>query len=332
VPPVRQYDRGARVWIFPPQDLGAETQAPLVINREVPISGLPARVQSAVGFSVQKTLTPQPNGATIRLWNLTPSTRDRISGVVRRVVDWLPDAAVVNIDGQLRPGGNEVTSQLAGMCGVRLEVGYSGGLGQAFSGTVTRVRTVRQGADRVTELACTDGGFQVGVATANRVFLPKTPALTVVEYLAETLGLELAQTTGLAAFAGFTLQGGLNCSGDPLAAITDILAVLDLGWWIEDGQLWILADGELLPGQAIVVSTQPLPNAVRLWSEPEVLDQGALRIRCTLAPQIRLGHAVAVTNSDLRGTYRVESVQHGGFNRGGAYETQAVVRNPATVF
>jgi hypothetical protein len=244
-------------------------------------------------------------------------------------VDWRSASPVVNVDGILRPGGNEVTSTLAGMCAVRLEAGYSGALGVVFSGTVVRQRTTRSGADTLTELQCTDGGFQVGTGVANRVFSPKTPALAVVQYLAGVLGLEVAETQGLALLSGFTLQSGLNATGDAQAGIRDILAPLQLAWWIEDGQIWILADGETLPGQPVVVSTEPIPGAVRLREQPEVLDQGGLRIRCTLASQIRLGHAVLVAGSDQRGTYRVETVQHAGFNRGGTFETQAVIRSPA---
>lgn len=329
MPPVRQYDRGVRVWLFPPQDLGGAATGPLVVNAQVPVSGLPAPVQTAVTFSVTKTLSPEPNGAAIKLWNLTTSTRDRIAGIVRRLVDWRSPSPVVKVDGVLRPGGNEVTSTLAGMCAVRLEAGYSGGLGVLFSGTVVRPRTSRSGADTVTELQCTDGGFQVGTGVANRVFAPKTPALAVVEYLAQVMGLELAATQGLTTIGGFTLQGGLNCTGDPQAAIRDILGVLGLGWWIEDGQVWVLNDGELLPGDPVVVSTQAIPGAVRLRETPEVLDQGGLRIRCTLAPQVRLGHGVLVAGGDQRGIYRVETVSHGGFNRGGTFETEAVIRSPS---
>lgn len=327
MPAQRQYDRGVRVRLVPPQDLGGAAVS-LTFNLAVPISGLPAPTQTAVEFQVAKTLSPEPNAAVVRLWNLTPSTRDRIAGIVRRLVDWRSPSPVTKVDGILRAGGNEVTSTLAGMCSIKLEAGYSGALAQVFSGTVTRCRTSRAGADSITELTCTDGGFAVSTAVANKVFVPKTPAGAVMAYLAGVLGLELAPTQGLATISAFVLQAGLNCVGDPSAAIRDILSILQLGWWIEDGQLWILNDGETLPGQPVVVSVQPIPGAVRLRGEPEVLDQGALRIRCTLAPGIQLGHQVVLAGGDQRGTYRVETAGHAGFNRGGTFETQAVIRRP----
>ena len=327
MPPVLQYDRGTRLRLTPPVDLAGPPQPPIVLNLLVPVPGLPAPPQASITFSVSKTLTPQPNGAQIRVANLTSTTRDRISGIVRRVVDWRSPAPVLNVDGVLRPGGNVFTSTLAGLCAVELEAGYGGALGQLFSGTVTRCRTVRSGADRVTELTCTDG-IGASVAVANRSFTPGTPALAVVQYLAEVLGLGLAPTQGLAAFSGFVLHGGLHAHGDPLVGLTDVLGVVQLGWWIEDGQLWVLGDGETLPGQPVVVSAEPIPGAVRLRQEPDVLDQGALRIRATLAPEIRLGHAVVVAGSDLRGTYRVEALVHSGNNRGGDFTTEAVLRSP----
>ena len=124
-----------------------------------------------VGNCVTRFLDEAACSTAIASCNLScvTSTRDRIGGLVRRLVDWRSASPVVNVDGILRPGGNEVTSTLAGMCAVRLEAGYSGALGVLFLGTVVRPpRTTRSGADTLTELTCTDGGFQVGTGVANR--------------------------------------------------------------------------------------------------------------------------------------------------------------------
>lgn len=327
MPAQRQYDRGVRVRLVPPQDLGGAAVA-LTFNLAVPISGLPSPPQTAVEFQVAKTLSPEPNAAVVRLWNLTPSTRDRIAGIVRRLVDWRSPSPVTKVDGILRAGGNEVTSTLAGMCSIKLEAGYSGALAQVFSGTVTRCRTTRQGADTVTELTCTDGGFGIAVSCPSKTFTTGATLLSMFEYLAGTAGLEVAKSAGAKTLAGFISPGPKTLFGDALQGMRDFTEPIGLSFWIEDGSVWVLNEGETLPGQPVVVSMQPIPGAVRLRGEPEALDQGALRIRCTLAPGIQLGHQVVLAGGDQRGTYRVETAAHAGFNRGGTFETQAVIRRP----
>lgn len=317
--------------VVPPEDPGGAPRLPLIINPTPPLYGVPSVPQIHVAFTGAKTLTPQPSGFTVRLWNLAPTTIDSIAGTVRSIADWRPAAAVVKVDGILSPGGNEITSTLAGMAALRVEAGWSGALAPLFSGTATKVRTYRQGPDRITEITATDGGFNVQAAVANKVFPPATPALAVMTYLAKTLGLTLAPTQGLAAIAGFTLVGGLNCSGDCAKAIADICDALQLLHWYEDGQIWILGDGESLPGQPLVVSPEAIPNAIRLYREAEPLDGQGLRIECALAAGLRPGYLVALASSAQRGTYRVEAVQHQGDNRGGAFASMAVIRSPSPI-
>lgn len=326
-----QYDRGIRVLVVPPQDLAAATIAPLVFNARTPVNGLAPGPQFHIQFGAQKSLTPAPNAFTVRLYNLAQTTRDTISGTVRRLASWLPAGDVVKVDGVLRPGGQETTTTLAGMAHVRIDAGWGGAMQEVCSGTAERIRTYWQGQDRVTEITGSDGGFNIAVATANRVFPPQTPALAVLEYLAQTLGLTVAPTTGLAAIAGFKLVSGLACSGDCAKAIGDICDALQLSWWVEDGQVWILGDGESLPGQPVVVSPQAVPNAIRLRRSPDVLEDGALRIDCALASDLRVGHLVVLAAAEQRGTYRVEAVQHQGDNRGGAFASSATIRDPTAL-
>ncbi len=328
---VLQYDRGARLTILPPQDLGGPVALPLTFNPRPPVQGQAAEPQLTIDFSISKSLTPAPNGGTIRIYNLAQRSRDTIAGVVRSIASWRPKEAVVKVDGVLRAGGSEVTSQLAGMAGVILEAGWSGALQRVIAGTATNVRSYRQGTDRITEIQVTDGGFQLTRAVAARTFPPGTPALAVVEYLATTLGLGLAPTQGLAALGGFTLVAGLAAYGDCQQGIQDCCDALQLQWWVEDGLVWILGDGESLPGQPLVVSPELIPGAIRLYREPEPVDGQGLRLECALAPEMRCGHLVVVAASEQRGTYRVEAVQHGGRNVGGPFGSTAVVRDPVVL-
>jgi hypothetical protein len=326
---IRQYDRGVRVTILPPQDLAGPGRGEITINARPPLQGVPQEPQIHVQAQVQRSLGPSPGTATIRLYNLAQTTRDQISGTVRSLARWRPSAPVVNVDGLLRAGGQEQTSTLAGMAAVRIDAGWSGALEPIFVGTVVRPpRHYRQGPLRVTELQCSDGGFGQAVSCPSKAFGPQTPATAILDYLAGVLGCTVAQTQGLAALAGFKLSQPVTVFGDAAQGITDLCDPLRLTWWTEAGDLYVLADGESLPGQAVVVTPQEIPGAIRLYAEPEPADDGALRITCALASSIRCGHLVTVAATEQRGTYRVESLGHVVDNRGGAFATSAVIRNP----
>jgi hypothetical protein len=331
VAPVLQYDRGVRLTVVPPQDLTGAVRPVLTFNPRPPAYGQPSAPQMSIGFVVQRSLTPSPATAQIRILNLSKTSRDSIAGIVRSIATWRPSAAVVNVDGVLRPGGTEVTSTLAGMAAVRLEAGWGGALESLFVGTATRVHSRRQGPDWVTEIEATDGGFQIHKAVAYRPFPPKTPAGAVLAYLAETLGLGLAQTQGLTSLQAFSLVAGLHCQGDAWRGIQEMCAPLRLTCWIEDGQIWILGDGESLPGQALVVSPEKIPGAIRLYREPEPIDESGLRIECALASDLRCGHLVTLASSEQRGVYRVEAVEHRGESRGGPFGSAAVIRDPTPI-
>lgn len=327
---IRQYDRGARVTIVPPQEVGGAPRLPIGINLLPPVQGVPSVPQIHVQAQVQRSLGPSPGTATVRLYNLAQTTRDSISGTVRSLARWRPSAPVVQVDGLLRAGGQEVTSTLAGMAVVRLDAGWSGALEEIFRGTVVRPpRHYRQGPLRVTELQCSDGLFGETVSCPSKSFPPMTPAVAILEYLAGVLGCTVVPTAGLAALAAFKLFQPLTVFGDAGQGITDLCDPLRLTWWTEGGLLYILADGEALPGQAVVVTPAEVPGAIRLYGEPEPGDDGSQRIVCALAPSIRCGHLVTVAAAEQRGTYRVESVQHSVDNRGGAMTTSAVIRDPA---
>lgn len=330
--PGLQYDRGVRLTVLPPQDLaGVVRRDLLTFNARPPVPGVRSEPQLAIGFQVQRSLAQPVGTATITIRNLGQTVRDSLAGIVRSQATWKPPAAVVKVDGVLRPGGTEVTSTLAGMAAVRLEAGWGGALEQVFLGTATRVLSRREGPDWVTTIAATDGGFGLSKAVASKVFPPQTPALAVMEYLAQVLGVTLAPTQGLSAIGGFKLVAGLNCQGDCQQAIQDVCDALQLTWWCEDGQIWILGDGESLPGQPLVVSPELIPGAIRLYREAEPLEDQGLRLQCALAPSCRVGHLVVLASSQQRGTYRVEAVQHQGEARGGVFMTTAVVRDPVAL-
>lgn len=328
---VRQYDRGVRLTVVPPLAVGGGVNPPVVINPiPPPGGGAPALPQIHVRFQVSKSLTPEPQRATVTVWNLAKTTRDSIAGASRRVVDWIPGGVptpLVKVDGRLLPSDPVVVDTTSGVAHMILEAGYGGVLSSLFAGVAAPVinkhvggidwRTTLHGGD--SELGLTQG-------QANKTFNAGTPASAVLAYLASTLGLVVAPTAAAASLSAFILQAGLVAVGRARDGLRDLLEGVDLTWWVEDGTLWILGDGEFIPGPPVLVSPEDIPGMHRLLESPMRVDDNGVRVRLQLAPEVRPGHQIVIASSELAGVYRIEDVLHSGDNRSGPFETAATVR------
>lgn len=326
----RQYDRGIRLTVIPPLGVSGGAVPPVLINPVPPPGGGVALPQIHVRFTVEKSLTPEPQRATISIYGLQKTTRDSIAGAVRRVVDWIPGGVptpLVSIDGRILPADPIVVDTSSGMAHLMLEAGYGAALSQIFAGTATAVRSRRHaGIDWITTIHAGDSELGLSQGEANKSFAPGTPASVVLQYLASTCGLTIAPTTAFASLAAFTLSQGFSAIGRARKGIEDMLAALQHTWWVEDGVLWILGLGEFVPGPPIFVTPQDLPGFRRLLEAPERLDDGGVRVHCQLAPEISPGRQIQIVSSELAGVYRVEAVTQVGDNRTGSFESTAICR------
>jgi len=280
-----------------------------------------------VQFTVNKSLTHEPNTAEIRIYNLGQIERRRADGVIKSVDDDVGIGAVID--------AREPSTAF-----VQVFAGYAGAVAEVFRGGGASVEHRHDRVDWVTTIRAGEHAWALSQATANRTFAPGTPALSVLQYLCKVLGVALAPGAIPSGLASYTLQGPLVCFGRARDALDSLLASLPLEWWVDDGVLVLLElpgiQAELglapsvstLPLPVVIVSVEPIAGAAALLEQPQRTEGGGARIRMRLWPTLRPGQRMTIAGgqSELSGSYRVERITHTGDNRGGQFVTEVELR------
>jgi hypothetical protein len=348
---LRQFDRQISLTVVPPFGPGIRVNPPTSF---VLAGGAPLIPQLRITFEVRKTITPEPSTAQIEVFNLGTISRDRVSGVIRRVIDFSQEFAF--IDGRLItgsslvPGGTaEKVSRVAGIAYVKLEAGYNGARSQLWSGNGDRVTSRRERVDWVTAISGGDGKLGITQGVSNRSFGAGTPAVVVADYLRTVMGLGTGTVLKPgnpllpASLQTYVLGRPFVSTGrarDELTALLTLISAAEqenlgqvfpraLEWFVDDGDLFILGPGAVLPLPPVRVSPLPDPTALRLLSTPRRTENDGLEIYTLLAPSLRPGRAVQLLSLEAAGAYRVEEVSHRGDNRGGEFTSTARLRNLA---
>lgn len=245
-----------------------------------------------VAFRATKTLGSKPNAIEIRVWNLAPETR--------------------------------AAAQEKG-AGVMLSAGYRGDVRLLFVGDVDLVTHERDGADWVTTLQAGDGLNAMRQGRIMEAFAAGAKATDVVKKLAGqmkvVIGSALEDWKGggvdgaIDAFAnGLILNGPVHVEMDRVAKATGF------EWSIQDGALQILTPGKANNREAVVLS--PLTGLIGSPTPAVVSTQGGgkrsvIRARSLLNGDLSPGRAVQLDAAQVKGWYRVESVQMTGDTFGG---------------
>lgn len=257
-------------------------------------------------FQVKKTLKPEPNVCTIKIFNLAPDTRRAMEA------------------GHL-PG----TSDPKGIP-VRLEAGYQDGTSLLYFGDVRTVQTDTNGADVVTEISSGDGEKAFGTARVYIPVGPRTPPDMAMRAIIRALGVGVGNQEK----ALITLrQKGVASIfsrrvivGSAAAALTLMCRSADLEWSIQDGNVQILDRGKALDGQAVLLASGantkgPLAIATNtgLVGSPAVDNKGIVSATCLMIPDLRPGVKVVFDTRSVTGGYRVIEVDYEGDTQGEAW-------------
>lgn len=286
-----------------------------------------------VDFRVTKTSTLEASTAEIGITGLSQRTRDRISGITRRVVDFSNEFVFQNgrmITGADLGGSAELVNRNLGFPHVRLEAGWDGASFQVFEGGVINVRTRRFGTDRITRIECGDGVAGQQRGHANRVFSPGTPLFPVVDYLRRTMGAGRGNLTParLSAVAGdrVNFSEAFVCTGLSRDLFGMLFRLLEVDAFIDDGELYMVRRGETLPGDPV-----KLAIGSGLLESPIRLEDDRVAVVARFHPGLRPGAAVVLASREVKGSYRVERVQHEGSSRGGGLRSMAELQDMSTV-
>ena len=253
-----------------------------------------------IEFDIDKDLTQQTNKSSIKIYNLTEATCEKLE------VDDI-------------------------VC--ELQVGYSedAGLRRIFLGNITYATTRREGPDKVTELELSDGQESLRDTVVSLGYAAGVSAKTVLNDVAA----QMSVTTQIAPDMEFaTYPAGFSFVGKGRDCLSKILDASGATWSIQNGMLQVIMAGGSTNVQALVFSA-----ASGLVGSPERIVKGVTRpdeeakkkrktkkdkkrkkagwkIRTLLAPTVNPGDLIKVESVTVTGWFRVESLKHRGDTHG----------------
>lgn len=172
-------------------------------------------------FSIEKTLTETLNTSTIRIYNLSPSSRKLVE---------TPNNAVV-----LKAGYREDKGALT-----------------IFVGIVRRSLTIREGPDWVTELELDDGLIAYRDSKFSTSFAPGTLAVNVLTEVAKQFGLPVGKFPS--SILDKQYPKGFSFVGRARDGMNKVCNYLGLEWSIQNQEVQVLKKGGSRERTAIVLS------------------------------------------------------------------------------
>jgi hypothetical protein len=223
-------------------------------------------------FKIERHLGKDPNTADISIWNLNRDTRALLQELNLQTV---------------------------------LEAGYIGSRSTIFTGQLAYGAPGRDGTDWVSNLQSADGGKQIAQSRVSLSFGPGVGIGTVLQRLASELGLGLGNVAAAAATG--SLRGavteyinGIALNGKTYDQLEKVARQMGLGLSIQDGQIQLLAPGETLRGDAVL-----LTRSTGLIGSPELGEKGRVTARSLLQPDLIPGRRVRIESERVTGFYKV---------------------------
>lgn len=269
--------------------------------------GTPGRKYSGLNFSFsfKKTITPEMNPGTLKIFNLAASTRGSIH-------------------------------ELESVCIVRVGYAEAEGPVEVFRGYVSSASTAREGPNLVTVLELRDGYQELQAAKANVSFSGGISLDKPINDIIKKLGFlpekKLNRLKGkVAEVKNKILPRGWSFNGSAKDAMNELCSFAGIEWSIQSGQLKLLAPKEV-DSTIVYISSESglVGKPTRLsniaTSSTDAKDtkkkkQLGWRIESLLLPTVEPGNAVQVASEEVNGTFKVVTVSHEGELMGPGWNT-----------
>ena len=289
-------------------------------------SGIPPARGLRVAFSIPKSLKSSLNEATVQVWNLSDSSRNRIRD----------DRSLFLVEAGYQSPNSPRSDQ---------------DIYRLFKGQVTNTFTERRGPSRVTTIECLDGfdavqeselQLDLGGGEFQSISFAKGTAIrSVIRLFANQLTLGDDVAFGDIDIAIDLIVAGAERRGQPITLkrklIVDGRAAdwLDrfgrqyrFDWSIQDGVLELHLWDEVWVGDEITVAKETIlgqpsqnPRSTMIDGVVSVVD--GVRFRALLQPKVRPGAIVTLESDIVPGRYRVENAVYRGDSDGGPWEVEA---------
>ena len=245
-----------------------------------------------IHFAVQKADTETPNTARISLWNLSPE---------------------------------QVAALNEKDCHAVLRAGYGNHMPLIFSGTITYVKTLMDGADRETVMEICDGRVPLRETYCSLSYAGVVNARTVIDDIAGDMELPVTYSYN-AAFADF--PNGFSFIGPGRVGLDKACATSGLQWRICNGVLQVKRERDTMDREAYLLSPDSgllgIPRNILVAPEGYGLDeQQGVEVEYLLNGAIGIGDFVRVESRDIQGFYRVKWLELAGDSIRGAWKCTA---------
>jgi hypothetical protein len=219
---------------------------------------------------------------------------------------------------------------------VEVQAGYREGMSLIFRGDLRKAMPSREGTDWVVKITAGDGEHALRTARVARSFASGTTLQTVVQAIAEAMGVgpgNAAQALRGARLGGLddTFPEGTMLFGGAAAELTRLTASAGLTWSIQDGNLQVLPRGGALAREAILLSA-----STGLIGVPEVVTRRALKLKAALIPGLVPGQLVMVESDVVAlgtrgaaGAWRISQAEYAGDTHGQDWAATLTVHRPA---
>ncbi|TAK33213.1 MAG: hypothetical protein EPO40_00590 [Myxococcaceae bacterium] len=215
---------------------------------------------------------------------------------------------------------------------VSVDAGYSNETGRnasrLFTGDLTRAIIEREGTDWVVKVSAGDGLHAVRAARVSRSFAAGVSLTSVVQHIAEAMGVGIGNAVEALQGASFSDGGSQFPEGtmlrgraaDELGRLTDAAG---MEWSIQDGVLMILRAGAAVQRTAILLSPES-----GMIASPKIINRRAIEVECLIQPGLTPGQLVVVRSQVVSGTYRINHAKFKGEKRGQDWTASLTCRLP----
>lgn len=238
-----------------------------------------------ISFKIQKDKEPDYDRASVKVYNLSPSTRTQL--------------------------------QQTDVQRLRLEAGYDGTTEVIFDGDITRVESARDGEDWVVEFSVGDGVRHGRRKRANVV--SKSGPVTALQELLRVYDKGGAGSLAKA-FAEKVRSGALTegvskyiLTGNAKENMAKLSKQLGLAFSIQDGAPTFIPLGAPANYDSDIVLLTPDTGLV---GSPELSRRGYVKINAFIQQKLLPGKFVQVRSGALNGYFQIHRVDYNGDTRG----------------
>lgn len=263
-----------------------------------------------ISFDVEKDVDPEPNEHSIKIYNLSPVTRQAVEKQDMRCVLY---------------AGYEQEQNTTLLC--------SGDIAYAYS--------YKEGANWITELFVLDGLIEIRDTVVSLGYASGVNSSLILNDIAKAMGLKLIAANSL---AERRWENGFSFYGAARTALNKIVAGTGLEWSVQNGELQVVNKYNVTKRQGVVLAVDSgligSPERTREAAKSKSADekdkknnkqkkqslpkqsQDGWNVRSLLLPQINPADKVKLEGLTVSGWFRAETVKHIGDSHQGDWLTE----------